>query len=115
LAKAELASGDTPGARDRLARLNASRPTDVEVILAYAGALAASKDSDGAYRFLSGAVRKVSDARVVLALAAAARDIGKFDEAASLVDELARQSGEERLHAVAEQLRAQGAAAAAAP
>lgn len=111
LAKAELAVGEAAAAASRLEALWQTNPRSVDVLLTYAGALAATKESDKAYRVLRDGLQSAPDARVVLALAAAARDVGRFEEAADLVDQLAKQSGQEGLSRVADQLRAQGQAA----
>ncbi len=110
LGRAEAATGATEVARERLSAAMAANPSNVDVLLAYVGVLAAARESEVAYRVLSDAVARGGDSRVVLALAAAARDVGKFEEAAGLVEELARRTGEMRLLSIADQLRQQGAA-----
>ncbi len=81
----------------------------MRVVLAYAGLLGQIGESMVAYGVLKRAVAVVPDYRLVLALAGAARDIGRAGEAADLLDVLGRQTGSQRVLDTAAALRQEAA------
>jgi tetratricopeptide (TPR) repeat protein len=86
-------------------------PSHVIIQLERAKIRSEGGDRQGAYDALSETVQRWPEPRLVLGLAAAARDVGRTDEAADLLERLARQTGQRAFADIATQLRAQGAPA----
>ena len=106
VARAEAAHqmGDGMAAREVLVETVKAYPYDVRPVLAGARILSEQGDSRGAYILLRDAAPRISDPRLVVMLAAAARDVGNLDEALQILDGLAA-SGSDRARELAAQLR----------
>jgi len=92
-ASAEAGSGKSADAVARPAAASETWPYDVRVALTRAQVLSAAGDSEGAYVVLKEAARRRPDGRLILALVGAAKDTGRYGEAANILDEIARQTG----------------------
>ena len=108
-ARSMAASGDEKGARWVLAKAHTEHPSDLQVLLMYAEVLSRS-DPEGAYGLLRSAVEAQSDPRILVALAAAARDVGKLEEAATIMERLAKVLDSEAVAETARKLRAEAQA-----
>jgi tetratricopeptide (TPR) repeat protein len=104
--QAEAASGQVEAAKTRLAAAAEKWPYDVRVALAKAQVQSASGDTEGAYFTLREFAKRVPDGRVVLALVAAAKDTGRYGEAARILDDIAAQTGEPAWSDLADKVRA---------
>lgn len=104
-AMAERDSGDVPAAKLRLSAASQTWPYDARVAMTRARVLSDAGDREGAYAVLRDAVGRIPDARLVLALAAAAKDIGRFSEAATLLEELGKATGNASFRDIAADLR----------
>jgi thioredoxin-like negative regulator of GroEL len=104
---AAIGSGDAAWAVPFLGASVSRCPYDAPLILALATAQSKTGDREGAYRTLSAAVKRLPDGRLVVALAAAAKDSGRFAEAADIVEALATRLDRPSLHDLAAKLRAQ--------
>jgi tetratricopeptide (TPR) repeat protein len=108
-AMAAADSGDGRGAMQRMATASDRWPYDTRVALTRAQILSRNGELETAYLVLREALARAPEIRVALALAAAARDTGRFGEAASILEEMGRLMGDARFAEVASRLRAQGA------
>ena len=106
LATAQIALGNVDSARTALERLYGSHGKDVRVVLAYARVLAHDEEFESAYKLLKISLAGTMDGRVAIALAGAAQDVGRFDEAADLIQQLAEQTNDPRLFRLAATIRA---------
>ncbi|MFK7930982.1 MAG: tetratricopeptide repeat protein [Myxococcota bacterium] len=88
-----------------------AHPWSRSVVLATAAVLSSQGDPNAAYLALRDAIPKVPDPVVMVALAAAARDAGHLEEAATLLAELARTTKSDKIKAVAERVKAEAIAA----
>lgn len=103
--QAAVAAGQPAEGRARLEEAARAHPWDARAALALAGLYAEQGEVEAAYHLLKGAVERVPDAGLVLALAAAARELGRVDEAADLLDILAGDLGDPSLAETAARLR----------
>jgi predicted Zn-dependent protease len=88
-----------------MAQLAEERPLNVVVQGAYAQALVDAGQSEQAYVALRDALRVLPDPRLTAAFVMVAAESGHRQEAAALLDQLAKASGSEALAAKAEALR----------
>jgi tetratricopeptide (TPR) repeat protein len=106
---AAVGAGDAAWAAPFLVAAVNRFPYDAQLALAAANALSKLGDREGAYRTLSAASRRLPDGRLVVALAAAAKDAGRYAEAADIVEALAARLDRPSLRELAAKLRAQAA------
>ena len=106
LADAANATGDRGFAIQKLAFTMDLYPNDVRVILKLAGLLAENGQKEDAYAMLRDAVSRTGDGHLLLALAGAARDLGRVQEAANILEQLGTQLGSEQMLESARNLRA---------
>ena len=97
LAMSAAGTGDVSTAKKVLKQAVADHPYDDRVAMTYARVLSDAGELDAAYAVLADAVERIPDPRLVLALAAAAKDAGRPGEAARLLEELGRQTGNRSL------------------
>lgn len=83
-------------------------PTDTRVVMSIVGVLSQAGDAEGAYNVLKRAVSIYPEPSLVLTLAAAARDLGKNQEAAVLLRQLEAATGDPRFGRMARELEAGG-------
>ena len=105
LARAQDEAGERDAAAESVATIREARPLHVEAALMQAKFQAEAGDSEAAYETLITLAREVPDERLVLALAAASKDIGRTADAATWLDQLARSSGNPRYSELADALR----------
>lgn len=105
LASAQESVGDRAGALETVEAARALRPLHVVAALTHARLLSEAGQPVRAYQELLKLAGDVPDERVVLALAAASRDIGRTAEAADLLDVLARSTGNPAFAELAGRLR----------
>ena len=98
-------SGELQQAIDRLVIAEKRHPYDVRVVLALVGLMDKARNVEGAYGVLKSAVERVPDLRLLVALAAAAKDTGHMDEAVELLEDLAKETGSEKIAGVAKRLK----------
>jgi protein O-GlcNAc transferase len=106
LARAQYAAGDRAGALETIRAIRGARPLHVEAALEHARLLSEAGDRQGAYDVIARVLRDVPDERLVLAMAAAARDLGRTAEAVTLIEQLASSTGDARWADLARRLRA---------
>jgi tetratricopeptide (TPR) repeat protein len=94
-ARATFDAGDGPGAVTRITAAARRFPDDPIVPIARADLLARSGDSDAAYEVLAVAWSRLTDLRIRIAMAAAAKAAGRRDEAAMIYEELAKSTGDQ--------------------
>lgn len=109
IARAEAAQqiGEPLEARQILVSTIEAYPYDVRPVLAGARILSQQGDPRGAYLLLRDAVPRTPDPRVVVLLAAAARDVGNTAEAVEILKQLARTAGSKRAAELAQTLEAE--------
>jgi tetratricopeptide (TPR) repeat protein len=107
LARAEVAQqlGEPIKARELAVATIQAYPYDVRPVLTAARILSEQGDPRGVYLLLRDAVPRVPDPRVVVMLAAAARDVGNLAEAVDILDQIARTTGSARAAELAATLR----------
>lgn len=105
LSRAQEQSGDRAAALATIATAREARPLHVEAALEDAKLRAMGGDREGAYEVLVTVAREVPDERLILALAAASKELGRMDEAARWLDGLAARSGNEAYRELAARLR----------
>lgn len=110
LARAAAATGDIAFATTKLEEVIAERPDRVNSVVLLAGIMSESGDKEAAYALLRGAVGRNRDATLALALAGAARDIGRVLEAADILEALGNQLGSAQMLESAKNLREHHAA-----
>lgn len=110
-AMAIAGDGALAEARKRMAAASVQWPYDARIALTYAKLLSDAGEPEAAYDVLKEAVARLPDGRIVLALAAAAKDTGRYAEAADLLDEVGRQTGNATFTDLARKLRELDAAA----
>lgn len=81
-------------------------PTDTRVIMAIVGVLSQAGDVQGAYTVLKRAVGVFPDPGLILTLAAAAKDLGRFSEAAELLRRMEGATGDPKYGRMARDLEA---------
>jgi predicted Zn-dependent protease len=81
-------------------------PYDVRVSLEYAKALSDNGETLAAYRVVRESAERVPDQRLTLALIAAARDAGRYREAADILQAIGEQNNSPKLIEAANELRA---------
>jgi Flp pilus assembly protein TadD len=102
---ATAGTGDLAGSQKLLSRAFRDHPYDSRVALTYAQLLSEGGDRDAAYQTLKAASGRIQDPRLVLALAAAAKDAGRIEEAATLIEELGKATGNDGWIETARRLR----------
>ncbi|MCB9760863.1 MAG: tetratricopeptide repeat protein [Alphaproteobacteria bacterium] len=90
-----------------LATVSAMHPTDARPVMAMVSVLTQQGNAEGAFQVLANAIARFADPSLLLAYAAAAKDIGKDAEALAALDRLYRMTGEERYARMADALRAE--------
>lgn len=108
-------SGDAQAARTLAVQAYKDHPHDLEVALVTARILSEGGDRRGAYIALRDALPRIPDPRLVIALAAAARDAGYYLEAAEILDRLGRTLDNDKARALSRQLRQEAQAAGQLP
>jgi tetratricopeptide (TPR) repeat protein len=114
-AKAELATGAIDAAKTRMDAAIVTWPWDVRVVLVHAQVTSATGDREAAYQALLSAAQRFPDARIVLALAAAAKDAGHVAQAADILEQIGRQTGHPEFERMADELRKNPSAQQHAP
>jgi tetratricopeptide (TPR) repeat protein len=104
---AAIGAGDVAWAVPFLGAAVTRCPYDAPLALALANAQSKAGDREAAYQTLSAAAKRLPDGRIVVALAAAAKDSGRFAEAADIVEALAVRLDRKSLHDLAAKLRAE--------
>jgi len=97
LGQAEAISGDIERGISTLQAGYAKFPYEPRVALAYAEVLANKGEVLAAYEVLREAFRRRPDGRVLVSLIAATRDVGRYAEAADLLETLGKQTGSQVL------------------
>lgn len=105
LGRAHRAAGDPAAAVLELMPLRKRMPHDVDVVLHLAQAHVESGNAELAYVVVRDALRTLPDPRIGAAMILAATAAGRFGEAASLLEQVAQQTGDARLRDAAAQLR----------
>ena len=105
-ARAAQKSGDVPAALARMEEAAGRHLTSVEVVLLTAQLRSESGDLDGAYALLQERAPDLPDVRIGLALAASAKDLGRIEEAATILERLGEITGNPVLGQAAAELRA---------
>jgi tetratricopeptide (TPR) repeat protein len=105
LGQAQIMSGDLTGGMSTFQVTYSKFPYDARAALAYAEALANNRESLAAYKVLLEAFRRKPDGRVLVSLIAAARDVGRYGEAADMLESLGKQAGSQVLLDEAVKLR----------
>lgn len=98
--------GDRAEASRRLAALSDDAPADARVALIRAKVLSDAGDKEGAYTVLRDALDRIPDGRLIVALAAAAKDLGRIDDAAKILDAIAKRTGNPAWSEIATKMRA---------
>jgi tetratricopeptide (TPR) repeat protein len=93
--RATFDAGDGAGALARVTAAARRFPDDPVVPIARADLLARSGDAAGAYEVLAVAWSRLTDLRIRIAMAAAAKAAGRREEAATIYEELARSTGDQ--------------------
>lgn len=106
--QAELAVGQGDAARQTFEKAIRRHPFDSRIPMMYAQILSGSGEREGAYQVLSQAAERTPEPRVLLALSAAARDAGYYEEAARAVEQIIEKTGAKDLQKTADRLRAMG-------
>jgi tetratricopeptide (TPR) repeat protein len=111
LANSSFTVGQRDAALRTIERAQAVNPFDVAVVLTRAHLLASWGKHQDAYDVVSTASELIPDVRVIMAVGAAAAELGRYEEAIEIYDMLAGRSGDAKLAETARQLRAKAAAA----
>jgi tetratricopeptide (TPR) repeat protein len=106
LGQALVQTGEVEPGIDVLQKGFARFPYEPRVTLAYAEVLANKGEVLAAYEVLSEAFRRRPDGRVLISLIAATRDVGRYGEAATLLETLGKQTGSQVLLDEASKMRA---------
>jgi tetratricopeptide (TPR) repeat protein len=106
LGQALALAGEVEVGIDVLQKGFARFPYEPRVTLAYAEVLANKGEVLAAYEVLREAFQRRPDGRVLVSLIAATRDVGRYGEAASLLEKLGKQTGSTVLLEEASKLRA---------
>lgn len=109
--RAAQLAGPPEDARKVASNAYRAHPHSRAVVLATAQVMSQQGDVNGAYMALRDALPKIPDPVIVVALAAAARDAGNLDEAADILDRLARTLKSDKVREVAEQVKQEALAA----
>jgi tetratricopeptide (TPR) repeat protein len=105
LGRAQAHSGDVEGGITTLQTGYAKFPYEPRVALAYAEVLANKGEILAAYEALREAFSRRPDGRVLVSLIAATRDVGRYAEAAELLENLGKKTGSQVLLDEASKLR----------
>lgn len=110
LAAAAVSAARRSGADGTMLRKSAAaayqqHPYDLRCALELAAVMSQQGDTKGAYEALKDALPRIPDPRLVVALAAAARDAGYIAEAAEILERLARTLNNDSVQRVADQLK----------
>ena len=105
-ARAAQRDGDLKAALERMEGAARRHRTSVEVVLLTAQLRSESGDLQGAYALLQERAPELPDVRIGLALAAAAKDLGRVEEAAGILERLGQITGNPVLAQAAAELRA---------
>ena len=109
--RAAQLAGPPEAARKVASDAYRAHPHSRAVVLATAQVMSQQGDVNGAYMALRDALPKIPDPVIVVALAAAARDAGNLDEAADILDRLARTLKSDKVREVAERVKQEAIAA----
>ncbi|TNE84531.1 MAG: tetratricopeptide repeat protein [Deltaproteobacteria bacterium] len=89
---AEAQTGEMDAARARLKDAVETHPYDLRALLTY-GQVLSAEDAQATYDLMADAVQRMPDARVVLAFVGAAKDAGRLKDAAKLLEDVGRRTG----------------------
>jgi tetratricopeptide (TPR) repeat protein len=103
-------TADHPAAQRVLAEAWAAHPWDADVAIAYAQAQLDAGDAEGAYRTIREAAQRIPDPKLGVAFVTSATAAGHFGEAATILENLGKQTGRQTLLDEAAQLRARAEA-----
>lgn len=102
-------AGDSEVAVQLLAGLHQRMPYTTEVTIALADALLLAGERERAYQVILGAAEKKTDEQLIVALVAAATQVGRFEEAADILEEIGRDGANQGALTLAARLREKAA------
>jgi tetratricopeptide (TPR) repeat protein len=108
-ANARFALGDQRVAITEIEKAHQAHPFSVPVILTRAHLLSEAGRLQEAYDLVSASSDRIPDLRLIMAVGAAAVQLGRLDEAIEIYDMLATRTGDPRLAETARRLRAKAA------
>lgn len=111
--RAATGAGQPQLARELAVGLVQRHPQDLRAIFHTAQLLSAQGDSEAAYLLLRESLPRQPDPRLIVALAAAARDAGYYAEAAEILERLAKLFDLPKAQEIADQLKREAASGAA--
>ena len=97
---------DAPAARRVLTEAWNVHPWDARVAIAYAQALVDAGQAEAGYQVIRQAVQRISDPSLAVALVTSATAAGRYEEAATILEDLGRRTGRTSLLDTAARLRA---------